>query len=170
MLLGGSSYLDSYSPSSFSRPHHVASDRCQLEKRKTINGEDILWAMQSLGFENYAEVLKIYLAKYREVTSPFQFLELKWAYISRGTHSCSCMFPLSTRRPRLRGKLQRAVARIKMAMGMAGQMNKDFSNNKVVVDTIKMATTIRVFSSKMMHQQCKTRQSSHYTHTHKFCL
>ncbi|KAG0304549.1 hypothetical protein BGZ98_005353 [Dissophora globulifera] len=45
-----------------------ASDRCQLEKRKTINGEDILWAMQSLGFENYAEALKIYLAKYRETT------------------------------------------------------------------------------------------------------
>ncbi|KAF9171972.1 Nuclear transcription factor Y subunit B-3 [Entomortierella chlamydospora] len=45
-----------------------ASDRCQLEKRKTINGEDILWAMQSLGFENYAEALKIYLSKYRETT------------------------------------------------------------------------------------------------------
>ncbi|KAJ2766914.1 transcriptional activator hap3 [Coemansia nantahalensis] len=43
-----------------------ASDRCQQEKRKTINGEDILWAMQSLGFENYAEVLKMYLHKYRE--------------------------------------------------------------------------------------------------------
>ncbi|CAG8523215.1 7765_t:CDS:2 [Funneliformis caledonium] len=45
----------------------VQDDRCQQEKRKTINGEDILWAMQSLGFENYAEALKIYLAKYREV-------------------------------------------------------------------------------------------------------
>ncbi|KAI8342296.1 histone-fold-containing protein [Chlamydoabsidia padenii] len=45
-----------------------ASDRCQQEKRKTINGEDILWAMQSLGFENYAEALKIYLGKYREAT------------------------------------------------------------------------------------------------------
>ncbi|KAI8800365.1 histone-fold-containing protein [Cladochytrium replicatum] len=43
-----------------------ASDRCQQEKRKTINGEDILWAMQSLGFENYCETLKIYLHKYRE--------------------------------------------------------------------------------------------------------
>ncbi|KAJ1952846.1 transcriptional activator hap3 [Dipsacomyces acuminosporus] len=43
-----------------------ASDRCQQEKRKTINGEDILWAMQSLGFENYAEALKVYLNKYRE--------------------------------------------------------------------------------------------------------
>ncbi|CAO3631341.1 unnamed protein product [Mucor hiemalis] len=45
-----------------------ASDRCQQEKRKTINGEDILWAMQSLGFENYTEALKIYLGKYRETT------------------------------------------------------------------------------------------------------
>ncbi|KAJ2003776.1 transcriptional activator hap3 [Coemansia thaxteri] len=43
-----------------------ASDRCQQEKRKTINGEDILWAMQSLGFENYSEVLKKYLEKYRD--------------------------------------------------------------------------------------------------------
>lgn len=43
-----------------------ASDKCVSEKRKTINGEDILFAMSSLGFENYGEVLKIYLAKYRE--------------------------------------------------------------------------------------------------------
>ncbi|KAF7730717.1 Nuclear transcription factor Y subunit B-3 [Apophysomyces ossiformis] len=49
-------------------PFYFSSDRCQQEKRKTINGEDILWAMQSLGFENYAEALKIYLAKYRETT------------------------------------------------------------------------------------------------------
>jgi nuclear transcription Y subunit beta len=34
-----------------------------------VNGEDIIFAMTSLGFENYAEVLKIYLAKYRDVIS-----------------------------------------------------------------------------------------------------
>ncbi|EPS39165.1 hypothetical protein H072_7071 [Dactylellina haptotyla CBS 200.50] len=44
-----------------------ASEKCQQEKRKTVNGEDILFAMTSLGFENYAEALKIYLAKYREI-------------------------------------------------------------------------------------------------------
>lgn len=43
-----------------------ASDKCLREKRKTINGEDILYSLHDLGFENYAEVLKIYLAKYRE--------------------------------------------------------------------------------------------------------
>lgn len=48
---------------------HTASEKCQQEKRKTVNGEDILFAMTSLGFENYAEALKIYLSKYREVCS-----------------------------------------------------------------------------------------------------
>lgn len=45
----------------------TASEKCHQEKRKTVNGEDILFAMTSLGFENYSEALKIYLAKYREV-------------------------------------------------------------------------------------------------------
>ncbi|KAG0540027.1 hypothetical protein BDA96_03G373300 [Sorghum bicolor] len=43
-----------------------ASDKCQKEKRKTINGDDLLWAMATLGFEEYVEPLKIYLQKYRE--------------------------------------------------------------------------------------------------------
>jgi hypothetical protein len=46
----------------------TASEKCHQEKRKTVNGEDILFAMTSLGFENYAEALKIYLSKYREVS------------------------------------------------------------------------------------------------------
>lgn len=44
-----------------------ASERCHQEKRKTINGEDILYAMSTLGFDPYVEPLKIYLQKYREV-------------------------------------------------------------------------------------------------------
>ncbi|GJQ75876.1 putative protein heterodimerization protein [Trypoxylus dichotomus] len=43
-----------------------ASERCHMEKRKTINGEDILFAMSTLGFDNYVEPLKLYLQKYRE--------------------------------------------------------------------------------------------------------
>ncbi|GMH10979.1 hypothetical protein Nepgr_012820 [Nepenthes gracilis] len=43
-----------------------ASDKCQREKRKTINGDDLLWAMTTLGFEEYVEPLKIYLQRYRE--------------------------------------------------------------------------------------------------------
>ncbi|TKX20769.1 putative histone-like transcription factor protein-2 [Elsinoe australis] len=43
-----------------------ASEKCQQEKRKTVNGEDIIFAMTSLGFENYSEALKIYLSRYRE--------------------------------------------------------------------------------------------------------
>ncbi|GAU19728.1 hypothetical protein TSUD_78540 [Trifolium subterraneum] len=43
-----------------------ASDKCQREKRKTINGDDLLWAMTTLGFENYVSPLKVYLNNYRE--------------------------------------------------------------------------------------------------------
>ncbi|XP_073105639.1 LOW QUALITY PROTEIN: nuclear transcription factor Y subunit B-3-like [Elaeis guineensis] len=44
-----------------------ASDKCQREKRKTINGDDLLWAMTTLGFEEYVEPLKVYLHKFREM-------------------------------------------------------------------------------------------------------
>ncbi|XP_061346834.1 nuclear transcription factor Y subunit B-7 [Gastrolobium bilobum] len=44
-----------------------ASDKCQREKRKTINGDDIIWAITTLGFEDYVEPLKSYLQKYREI-------------------------------------------------------------------------------------------------------
>ncbi|KDP39443.1 hypothetical protein JCGZ_03725 [Jatropha curcas] len=44
-----------------------ASDKCQREKRKTINGDDIIWAITTLGFEDYVVPLKTYLVKYREV-------------------------------------------------------------------------------------------------------
>lgn len=44
-----------------------ASDKCQREKRKTVNGDDLLWAMSTLGFEDYIEPLKLYLHKYREL-------------------------------------------------------------------------------------------------------
>ncbi|KAL6501173.1 Nuclear transcription factor Y subunit B-8 [Orobanche hederae] len=45
-----------------------ASDKCQKEKRKTINGDDLLWAMATLGFEEYISPLKAYLARYREAS------------------------------------------------------------------------------------------------------
>lgn len=54
-----------------------ASEKCQKEKRKTINGDDLLWAMATLGFEDYIEPLKVYLARYREVIS-LSFFFLIW--------------------------------------------------------------------------------------------
>ena len=62
----------------------IASEKCQQEKRKTVNGEDILFAMTSLGFENYSEALKVYLSKYREVSSfevPHMLLKM-WMLIN----------------------------------------------------------------------------------------
>ncbi|KAG2695586.1 hypothetical protein I3843_07G019200 [Carya illinoinensis] len=43
-----------------------ASDKCHKENRKTVNGDDICWALSTLGFDNYAEAIVRYLYKYRE--------------------------------------------------------------------------------------------------------
>ena len=43
-----------------------ASERCTAERRKTINGEDIIFALQNLGFDAYIEPLQKYLERYRE--------------------------------------------------------------------------------------------------------
>ncbi|KAI9084848.1 hypothetical protein K1719_033254 [Acacia pycnantha] len=43
-----------------------ASDKCHKENRKTLNGDDICWALSALGFDNYAEAIASYLHKYRQ--------------------------------------------------------------------------------------------------------
>ena len=43
-----------------------ANDKCNLEKRKRIKGEDIIYALNNLGFEKYASILEIYLDKYKQ--------------------------------------------------------------------------------------------------------
>ncbi|GAV68822.1 CBFD_NFYB_HMF domain-containing protein [Cephalotus follicularis] len=43
-----------------------ANERCQREQRKTVNAEDVLWAMGKLGFDNYIQSLLLYLNRYRE--------------------------------------------------------------------------------------------------------
>ncbi|XP_022953161.1 nuclear transcription factor Y subunit B-1-like [Cucurbita moschata] len=44
-----------------------ASDKCHKEKRKTVNGDDICCALATLGFDDYAEPLRRYLIRYREI-------------------------------------------------------------------------------------------------------
>jgi nuclear transcription Y subunit beta len=60
-----------------------ACERCQQEKRKTINGEDIIYAMEALGFEQYAHIMKLYLQKYKEVYSMLTWstMHIQWRII-----------------------------------------------------------------------------------------
>ncbi|XP_074569377.1 nuclear transcription factor Y subunit B-1-like [Curcuma longa] len=44
-----------------------ASDKCRREKRKTVNGDDICWALDALGFDDYVQPMRRYLHKYREM-------------------------------------------------------------------------------------------------------
>ncbi|KAF7349304.1 Histone-fold-containing protein [Mycena sanguinolenta] len=67
-----------------------AAERCLSEKRKTIGGEDILYAMSTLGFDNYAEALKIHLAKLRQVRAiTFKFAGRSTSYSERQFRLCT---------------------------------------------------------------------------------
>ena len=44
-----------------------ASEKCRRERRKTVNGDDVCWALGTLGFDEYAVVLKRYLQRYRDL-------------------------------------------------------------------------------------------------------
>ncbi|GAV85846.1 CBFD_NFYB_HMF domain-containing protein [Cephalotus follicularis] len=44
-----------------------ASEKCKNERRKTVNGDDVCWALGALGFDDYAGPLRRYLFKYREL-------------------------------------------------------------------------------------------------------
>ena len=46
-----------------------ANDKCNAEKRKIIKGEDIIHALNNLGFEKYCPILEIYLEKYKQSQS-----------------------------------------------------------------------------------------------------
>lgn len=43
-----------------------ASEKCRKERRKTVNGDDICWALGTLGFDDYAGPLRRYLHRYRD--------------------------------------------------------------------------------------------------------
>ncbi|KAI6684007.1 hypothetical protein NL676_029920 [Syzygium grande] len=44
-----------------------ASEKCRKERRKTVNGDDICCAMETLGFDDYAGPLRRYLHRYRDL-------------------------------------------------------------------------------------------------------
>ena len=44
-----------------------ACERCKLEQRKTIIGDDILYALEIFGLSDYVDILKLYLGKFREM-------------------------------------------------------------------------------------------------------
>ena len=61
--IASEAYLSASCPSTDAAPRTPllstacrASDKCQRERRKTITGDDLLWAMGHLGFDEYMEV------------------------------------------------------------------------------------------------------------------
>ncbi|GMY27708.1 nuclear transcription factor Y subunit B-5-like [Fagus crenata] len=44
-----------------------SSEKCRKERRKTVNGDDVCWAFETLGFDDYAGPIRRYLHIYREL-------------------------------------------------------------------------------------------------------
>ena len=44
-----------------------AAEKCKKDKWKTINGDDIVFAMEALGFDAYLPGLRIFLDNYKKV-------------------------------------------------------------------------------------------------------
>lgn len=45
-----------------------AQERADAQKRSTLNGDDVLYALEVLGFEDYQSVGKVWLSRYRLVS------------------------------------------------------------------------------------------------------
>ncbi|KAM0025694.1 putative transcription factor Hap3/NF-YB family [Helianthus debilis subsp. tardiflorus] len=43
-----------------------ASEKCRRDNRKTVNGDDLCWALASLGFDDCSNAATRYLNKFRE--------------------------------------------------------------------------------------------------------
>lgn len=50
----------------------MAKEICESENRKTLSGEDLIRAMESLGMPHYADLCRSYLARYREMCKRFK--------------------------------------------------------------------------------------------------
>ncbi|KAJ4872165.1 Transcription factor CBF/NF-Y/archaeal histone domain protein [Raphanus sativus] len=56
----------------------LARDKCQKEKWKTVNGEDLLRAMSTLDFENYLEPLKAVPCEIKFMKHNVDAVSLQW--------------------------------------------------------------------------------------------
>ncbi|VAI73039.1 unnamed protein product [Triticum turgidum subsp. durum] len=43
-----------------------ANERCRMQHRKTVNAEDIMWALNRLGFDDYVVPLSVFLHRMRD--------------------------------------------------------------------------------------------------------
>ncbi len=55
----------------------LAADKCKKDKWKTINGDDLIFAMEALGFDAYLPGLRIFLQNYKTVHKTAEGEEIK---------------------------------------------------------------------------------------------
>lgn len=55
----------------------LAAEKCKKDKWKTINGDDLIFAMEALGFEAYLPGLRVFLENYKWVHKTGEGEEIK---------------------------------------------------------------------------------------------
>lgn len=58
----------------------MAKEICESENRKTLSGEDLIRAMDSLGMPYYAELCRSYLSRYREMCKRYKNKKDEYEY------------------------------------------------------------------------------------------
>ncbi|KAL2473123.1 nuclear transcription factor Y subunit B-9 [Forsythia ovata] len=101
-----------------------ANERCHQEHRKTITPEDVLYAMEKLGFENYVEPLTLFLNKHRAQemerssgrAEPFTRRTISFVQSQRPAPvslcSHNCLFPLLLQYSIMHQHCPQCIARI----------------------------------------------------------
>ncbi|KAL4384320.1 hypothetical protein GQ457_15G027070 [Hibiscus cannabinus] len=109
-----------------------ANEHCRVELRKTVTAEDMLFAMENLGFDNYIDPLTIFLNRYREAENDRTSL--------RGIDHGSMMMP-PLNNPAFQATLrQRFLDAATMSDGLAGGYNQDVSGTAAAGSSSQAAT------------------------------
>ncbi|KEH40413.1 putative transcription factor Hap3/NF-YB family [Medicago truncatula] len=62
-----------------------ASERCKIEHRKIITANDLIWAMDRLGFDDYVGPLVFYLQRYRNYEAQCNDVPIKFGFDKDGS-------------------------------------------------------------------------------------
>ncbi|KAK8615106.1 hypothetical protein V6N13_068891 [Hibiscus sabdariffa] len=116
-----------------------ANEHCRVELRKTVTAEDMFFAMENLGFDNYVDPLTIFLNRYREAENDRTSLRGELVLRRGIDHGSMMMPPLNN--PAFQATLrQRFLDAATTSDGLAGGYNQDVSGTAAAGSSSQAAT------------------------------
>ncbi|XP_053959413.1 nuclear transcription factor Y subunit nfyb-1 isoform X2 [Anastrepha ludens] len=125
-----------------------AIERSIAENRKTVNGDDLLYAFANLGFDNYVDPLSMYLHKFRESTKSDRNLYNEPNMLQDDS---------STEFPTIADNSNSTIT-AKALTTLAGTLT---NTNPAVITTNSVAGTANTFSDVKLFEIIETNQQQH---------